>query len=340
MPDNSITFRDTDVQPLRIIFAGTPEFAASSLQSLIDHAADRNYQIVAAYTQPDRPSGRGQNLIPSPVKALAIEHDIPVYQPLNFKQEEDRNMLSALNADVMIVAAYGLILPKTVLDTPRLGCLNVHASLLPRWRGAAPIHRAVMAGDSETGITIMQMDVGLDTGDMLLKAHCQIEPNQTSGELHDKLAVLGGQALINALDQLDSGQLQSEVQDDQLACYASKLVKQEGEIDWTAEAVTLERKVLGLSPWPVAYTETSKGTMRIHGAHLIDEATVSKSAAGEIIQVTKDAVHIATGKGTLALTLIQFAGGKRLTVKDALNGKHSDLLQVGQTLTQGVSHDG
>lgn len=340
MPDNPTTIKETHSQPLRIIFAGTPEFAASSLQALIDHAADRNYQIVAAYTQPDRPSGRGQKRVPSPVKALALKHEIPVYQPLNFKQKEDRTILSDLNADLMIVAAYGLILPKAVLDTPRLGCLNVHASLLPRWRGAAPIHRAVMAGDTETGITIMQMDVGLDTGDMLLKAHCPIEPNQTSGELHDKLAVLGGQALINALDQLDAGKLQGEKQDDQLACYASKLVKQEGELDWSADATTLERKVLGLSPWPVAYTETSKGTMRIHGAHLIDDQATDQSVSGEIIKVTKDAVHVATGKGTLALTVIQFAGGKRLTVKDALNGKHSDLLQVGQIITQGASHDG
>ncbi|MFT2110458.1 methionyl-tRNA formyltransferase [Marinomonas sp. 2405UD68-3] len=334
----SNTVRQLETQSLRIIFAGTPEFAASSLQALLDNAASRNYDIVATYTQPDRPSGRGQKLVASPVKALAQNHNIPVYQPVNFKSEEDRNALAELNADLMIVAAYGLILPKAVLETPRLGCINVHASLLPRWRGAAPIHRAVIEGDAETGITIMQMDVGLDTGDMLFKARCSIAESQTSGELHDQLAVLGGESLINALDQLDAGQLSGEKQDDADACYASKLVKQEGQMDWSFDANTLARKVLGLSPWPVAYTETSKGTMRIHSAHCVDG--VSSSPEGEIIAVTNDAIHVSTGKGILALTVIQFSGGKRLTVKDALNGKYSDLLQVGQTISKGLSHDG
>ncbi len=335
----STTVRHSATQPLRIIFAGTPEFAASSLQSLIDHAVSRNYEIVAAYTQPDRPSGRGQKLVASPVKALAQEHNIPVYQPLNFKLEEDRSVLAELNADIMIVAAYGLILPKTVLDTPKLGCINVHASLLPRWRGAAPIHRAVIEGDTETGITIMQMDVGLDTGDMLFKSHCPISENQTSGELHDQLATLGGESLIHALDQLlDAGTLTGEKQNDVDACYASKLIKQEGELDWSLDANTLVRKVLGLSPWPVAYTETTKGTMRIHGAHSV--SGVTNASIGEIIEVTKQEIHVATGKGIIALTMIQFSGGKKLAVKDALNGKHSDLLQVGQIIGKGLSHDG
>lgn len=338
MSASSLTIREASHQPLRIIFAGTPEFAAASLQALLDKASSRNYQIIAVYTQPDRPAGRGQKLVASPVKTLAAEHDIPVFQPINFRQDEDQNTLSELNADLMIVAAYGLILPKTVLDMPKLGCINVHASLLPRWRGAAPIHRAVIEGDTETGITIMQMDVGLDTGDMLFKASCPISKTQTSGELHDQLAILGGETLINALDQMDTGTLTREKQDDQYACYASKLVKQEGELDWNAEASALVRKVLGLSPWPVAYTETSKGTMRIHGAYLVDDHTTS--TAGEITEVTKDAIHVATGKGTVALTVIQFAGGKRLTIKDALNGKHSDLLQVGQIISKGISHVG
>ena len=214
-------------QPLKIIFAGTPEFAAESLKALLQGPDE----VIAVYTQPDRKAGRGQKLKPSPVKEVALAADIPVFQPLNFKEEQDRQVLADLNADLMVVAAYGLILPKSVLDTPRLGCINVHASILPRWRGAAPIHRALLAGDKETGITIMQMDVGLDTGDMLSKAFTDIEDTDTSASLHDKLAIQGGEILLSTIEQLKAGSISPEPQDDEQANYAHKLTKEEGKID-------------------------------------------------------------------------------------------------------------
>lgn len=320
--------------PLRIVFAGTPEFAAASLQAILDSKLENQYKIVGVYTQPDRPAGRGQKLVQSPVKQLAMANDIPVYQPLNFKQDEDKAQLAALDADMMIVAAYGIILPKVVLDTPKFGCINVHASLLPRWRGAAPIHRSLMAGDSETGITIMQMDVGLDTGDMLLKAHCDIKPTDTSETLHDRLAVLGGKALIDALEKFKAGTLVPEQQDENLTCYAAKLTKQEGEINWATSAELIERQVRGLSPWPVAYTNSLAGVMKIHAAQI---ASVSDEAStpGDIIAVGKEGkegIIVATEQGSLLITEIQFSGGKRMKVQDALNGKHKATFEIGQRL--------
>lgn len=317
--------------PLRIIFAGTPDFAAASLQALLDSKEANHYDIVGVYTQPDRPAGRGQKLLASAVKQLAIAHNIPVYQPVNFKADEDKAQLAALDADLMIVAAYGIILPKAVLDTPKLGCINVHGSILPRWRGAAPIHRAVMAGDGETGITIMQMDVGLDTGDMLLKAYCDIKMTDTSGSLHDKLAVLGGKALIEALEKLKAGELTPEKQDDSLSCYAAKLTKQEGKINWDQDAKWIERQIRGLSPWPVAYTESSQGVMKIHAAEHADVSSET-SSPGDILVVSKEGIIVATGNGTVRITEVQFAGGKRMTIQDALNGKHKDAIQIGQCL--------
>jgi methionyl-tRNA formyltransferase len=321
--------------PLRIVFAGTPEFAAASLQALLtrmkDSNADKQYEIVGVYTQPDRPAGRGQKLVQSPVKQLAIANDIPVYQPLNFKQDEDKAQLAALEADLMIVAAYGIILPKVVLDTPKLGCINVHASLLPRWRGAAPIHRSLIAGDDETGITIMQMDVGLDTGDMLLKAYCDIKPTDTSETLHDRLAILGGSTLIEALEKFKAGTLVPEQQDESLTCYAAKLTKQEGDVNWASSAELIERQIRGLSPWPVAYTNSLAGVMKIHAAHI---ASVSDEAStpGDILVVSKEGIIVATGQGSILITEIQFAGGKRMKVQDALNGKHKAALEIGQRL--------
>ncbi|MEO9654125.1 methionyl-tRNA formyltransferase [Marinomonas sp.] len=319
--------------PLRIIFAGTPEFAAASLQALIDTKEQNNYDIVAVYTQPDRPSGRGQKLIYSPVKQLALEHDIEVYQPLNFKNEEDKAQLAAHQADLMIVAAYGIILPKAVLETPKLGCINVHASILPRWRGAAPINRAIIAGDSETGITIMQMDVGLDTGDMLLKATCEIGPRDVFSSLHDRLATLGGEALIDALEQLKENKLTPEKQEEVLTCYAAKLTKQEGDIDWHNNAELIERQIRGLSPWPSAFTHTSNGVMKIHAAEP-GEQTSDTAKAGEIIEATKKGLVVATGKGSVLITEVQFSGGKRMKVQDALNGKNKLALIPGLTFTQ------
>lgn len=316
--------------PLRIVFAGTPDFAAASLTALIEYVVSSGDQVVGVYTQPDRPAGRGQKLVASPVKQLAVEHGIPVYQPVNFKEESDRQLLAELNPDIMIVAAYGLILPKAVLTIPQLGCINVHASLLPRWRGAAPIHRALIAGDSETGITIMQMDEGLDTGDMLLKASCPIEASDTSSTLHDRLALLGGETLVQALEALKSNPLSAEKQNDEFACYAAKLVKQEGELEWTLTAEELARKVRGLSPWPVAYTRAHEGVIRIHEADVILGETYP--TPGKIVAVEKQGISVATGQGILRITALQFPGGKRMSVQDALNGKYRDAFKPGQIL--------
>ncbi|MGB0465922.1 MAG: methionyl-tRNA formyltransferase [Pontibacterium sp.] len=310
--------------PLRIIFAGTPDFAATSLQALLDS----EHEVIAVYTQPDRPSGRGRKLTPGPVKKQASDHDIPVYQPLSLKAEAEQTELAALNADIMVVVAYGLLLPKAVLDIPRLGCINVHGSLLPRWRGAAPIHRALLAGDSLTGITIMQMDVGLDTGDMLYKAECPILPDDSSGTLHDRLAVIGAESLICSLAEISEGKIQPEPQDDSQANYAHKLEKQEGAINWSAPAEQISRQVRGLSPWPVAYCLLDGKTLRIWGAEADSEGS---AAPGTILEVTKKTIRVACGQGSLRLTKIQLPGGKPLDCAAVLNAKR-DLFPLGKQL--------
>ncbi|MBR9827081.1 MAG: methionyl-tRNA formyltransferase [Oceanospirillales bacterium] len=299
--------------PLRIVFAGTPDFAAECLAAVLQ----TEHQVVAVYTQPDRPSGRGRKLHPGPVKTLALEHDLPVYQPLSLKDAEQQQILAELNADLMIVVAYGLLLPQAVLDIPRLGCINVHASLLPRWRGAAPIHRALLAGDTETGITIMQMDAGLDTGAMLSKATCAIDDNDTSGTLHDRLAVLGAELLVNTLAPLAAGTLAPEPQDDQLANYAHKLDKQEGLIDWTLPAAEILRRIRGFNPWPVCFTRLGDDNLRIWSAEPDQQG--SDAAAGTILAADGQGIHVACGQGTLRLTQLQLPGGKAQPVKTLLN---------------------
>lgn len=302
--------------PLRIIFAGTPDFAASSLEALINS----EHQVVAVYTQPDRPAGRGRKLKASPVKTLAIENNIPVFQPQSLKGNAEQVELAALNADLMVVVAYGLLLPKTVLETPKLGCINVHASLLPRWRGAAPIHRSLLAGDSETGITIMQMDEGLDTGDMLYKVKCAIQLDDTSGSLHDRLAELGASALISTLDLIQSKQLHPIKQNNTDACYAHKLAKQEGRINWSDCAELIDRQIRGLSPWPMAFTSLGSDTIRILGA--TPSNGTSKEQPGTIIDARKDAFVMACGNGTtLLITRLQLPGGKPLASRDVLNSR-------------------
>ncbi|GAB2578440.1 methionyl-tRNA formyltransferase [Nitrincola alkalisediminis] len=308
--------------PLRIIFAGTPEFAATSLASLLKTSHD----IVAVYTQPDRPAGRGRKLTASPVKQLALEHNLPVIQPLSLKTESAQAELADFNADLMIVVAYGLILPKIVLDTPRFGCINVHASLLPRWRGAAPIHRALLAGDQETGITIMQMDVGLDTGNMLCKSTTPIYDTDTSQSLHDRLAALGAETLLQSLDQLAEGSWIGEVQDEALACYAEKLQKEEGRLDWTQSAVHLARHVRGLNPWPVAWCQLDDQILRVWDAQAID-TYAPHAEPGTLVAITKEQLIIAAGEGALALNTIQLPGHKAQPVSALLNGKHPFLLQ-------------
>lgn len=311
---------------LRILFAGTPDFAASSLQALLDAGHD----VIGVYTQPDRPAGRGRKLTPSPVKKVALEHELPVYQPLNFKQEEDRQTLADLNADLMIVVAYGLLLPKAVLEAPRLGCINVHASLLPRWRGAAPIHRALLAGDSETGVTIMQMDEGLDTGAMLLKKSCPITATETSGELHDKLAQIGAEALLESLPGIADQSIHHEVQDGSAANYAHKLEKAEGEIDWQRSAAEIAIQIRGLSPWPVAYSSLNGSPLRIWYAEATDQ-NCKGAAAGTIIRTDKKAIYVACGDNALKLLKIQLPGSKAMECSAVLNAKR-DLFADGNQL--------
>ena len=300
---------------LNIVFAGTPEFAAHHLQTLIDS----EHNVIAVYSQPDRPAGRGRKLVASPVKALALEHDIPVYQPLNFKSDEAVQELASLNADLMVVVAYGLILPQVVLDTPRLGCINVHASLLPRWRGAAPIHRSLLAGDEITGVTIMQMDKGLDTGDMLVKAECDILPTDTSEILHDRLISIGSPALLEACAQLESGSAYPTKQDDSQATYAHKLEKSEGLIDWSETADAIDRKIRGLTPWPGAYTQWQGDNIRIHKA----KAQLYSGALppGSLASMSKQGIEVATGEGSLLVTTLQMPGKKAMSAADVLNAR-------------------
>ncbi len=299
--------------PLRIIFAGTPDFAAESLAAVLN----TKHQVVAVYTQPDRPAGRGRKLRPSPVKALALEHDLPVYQPLSLKDAEQQQILAELNADLMIVVAYGLLLPQAVLDTPRLGCINVHASLLPRWRGAAPIHRALLAGDATTGITIMQMDAGLDTGNMLSKVECAIEASDTSGTLHDRLAVLGAELLVETLAPLAAGTLTPESQNNNLATYAHKLEKQEGQIDWTLPAEEVVRRVRGFNPWPVCFTRLGDDNLRVWSAEMDSQPAAAE--AGTIVTADAEGIRVACGQGCVRLTQLQLPGGKAQPVKTLLN---------------------
>ncbi|MDE1463818.1 methionyl-tRNA formyltransferase [Spartinivicinus poritis] len=306
-------------KPLRIVFAGTPEFAAIHLQTLLDS----QHQVIAAYTQPDRPSGRGRKLTPSPVKVLTEAHQIPVFQPTSLKSEEAQEELASLNPDVMVVVAYGLLLPKAILETPRFGCINVHASLLPKWRGAAPIQRAIAAGDNTTGVTIMQMDVGLDTGDMLMISECDISDQETGGSLHDKLAEIGSPALLNTLQQIADGQLQPQVQDHDNASYAHKLSKQEAHIDWQQSAAELDCLVRAFNPWPVAFTELDGQRIRIWEAKPLATSSVNSSdqAPGTIISANKEGLNIACGKGSLCITKLQLPNSKSMSVQELLNSR-------------------
>ena len=306
------------IEKLKVIFAGTPDFAAAALQKIID----AQYEIVVVYTQPDRPAGRGRKLKPSPVKALALEHSIPVEQPVNFKEEGSVETLKRYQADLMIVAAYGLLLPPSVLEAPKHGCLNIHASLLPRWRGAAPIQRAILEGDSETGITIMQMNEGLDTGDMLLKVTTPISETDTGGSLHDRLAELGGDAIVDALELLECDQLKPEPQDDGQANYAKKLSKAESWIDWQQSAIEIDRQIRAFFPWPGSQTQLDDKIIRIHKAVIIDQSTTGNP--GDVLAYTRDGVDVQCGKGRLRLVHCQLPGSRAMSVTDLHNG-HPDL---------------
>jgi len=287
---------------MKIIFAGTPQFAASALAALF-----KEHQVVAVLTQPDRPAGRGMQLGVSAVKQLALQYGLPVLQPATLKTAEVQSEIAALGADVMVVAAYGLILPKAVLQLPRYGCLNIHASLLPRWRGAAPIQRAILAGDKETGITIMQMDEGLDTGDMLLQHSCPIEKNDTAQTLHDKLAELGASSLMEALCLLQEHRLMPVKQDDVAATYAAKLLKNEGRIDWHQDARQIERAVRAFNPFPVCHAELHGVTIKVWQASLCAD---QQGEPGEVLAVDKHGISVACGKEALCLEVLQRPGGK------------------------------
>ncbi len=299
---------------LKIIFAGTPDFAARHLQALL-HS---NHQIVAVYTQPDRPAGRGKKLQASAVKELAQTAGVEVQQPVSLKTAEAQATLAAYEADVMIVVAYGLLLPAAVLALPRFGCINVHASLLPRWRGAAPIQRAIEAGDAETGITLMQMDVGLDTGDMLSVHRCPILPRDTAADLHDRLADLGPPALLQLLEQLQEGTLVATQQDDALATYAHKLSKEEARIDWSQPAEVIDRRIRAFNPFPVAFTTLAGESLRLYAAEPIQQA--HSAAPGTLLHADKALVVACGEHSALSLLQVQLPGKKAVKVKDLLNG--------------------
>lgn len=312
---------------LKIIFAGTPAFAASSLQALLNTKLNAEHDVLAVYTQPDRPAGRGRKLTASPVKALAQAHDLPVLQPASLRDEQAQQILTDWQADVLVVVAYGLILPEPVLVAPRLGCINVHASLLPRWRGAAPIQRAILAGDKQTGVTIMQMDVGLDTGDMLHKVVCPIENTDTAESLHDKLAVLGATALCDTLKLLADGSAVPEKQNNADANYAEKLQKAEAEIDWAQSAQVLSRTVRAFNPWPVAFTRVDDKNLRIWSAEAMDGS--SDATPGTVLTESREGIDVATGDGVLRIHQLQLPGGKALDAGQFLNAHRLLGVQLG-----------
>ncbi|EEX35263.1 MULTISPECIES: methionyl-tRNA formyltransferase [Vibrio] len=313
-------------KPLKIVFAGTPDFAARHLAALLSS----EHEVIAVYTQPDRPAGRGKKLTASPVKNIALEHDIPVYQPENFKSDDAKQELADLNADLMVVVAYGLLLPQAVLDTPKLGCINVHGSILPRWRGAAPIQRSIWAGDQETGVTIMQMDIGLDTGDMLKIATLPIEATDTSASMYEKLAGLGPQALVECLADIADGKASPEKQDDELANYAKKLSKEEARINWNDDAEHIERCVRAFNPWPMSHFEAADNSIKVWQSR-VDVQTTTE-APGTILQADKTGIYIATGKHVLVLEQLQVPGKKAMPVQDILNSRAS-WFEVGTQLT-------
>jgi methionyl-tRNA formyltransferase len=300
---------------MRIVFAGTPDFAVPSLRA----AAQRN-EVVAAYTQPDRPAGRGRELTPSPVKREALLRGIDVVQPENFKSAVSKDALRALKPDLMIVVAYGLILPQSVLDIPTYGCWNVHASLLPRWRGAAPIQRAVEAGDTQSGVCLMQMEKGLDTGPVLLSQALEIGADETGGQLHDRLAALGAQVLADGLGLLRAGiRPVPKAQPEIGVTYANKLDKAEAKLDWSQPAVVLANQVRAFNPWPMAEAVVAGERLRLHGAVAVDEA--HNVAPGTLLRAARDGLDVACGEGVLRIRVLQREGGKAITAADYLNGR-------------------
>jgi methionyl-tRNA formyltransferase len=301
---------------LRVAFAGTPEFALPALAALI-----ARHEVVGVLTQPDRPAGRGQKLRSSPVKAAALAAQLPVSQPPSLKNETGRAQLTAWNPDVLVVVAYGLILPAEVLRAPRLGCVNIHASLLPRWRGAAPIQRAILAGDSESGVSIIHMDAGLDAGPVLLQRHCAISREHTGGRLHEELSVLGAEALLTALEGLERGSLTGAPQAKEGVTYAAKINKAESRIDWRGDAEGIDRQIRALNPWPVAQTTLEGEQLRIFVARAESASYEALNASkrddpGMIVSVQDDFMRVACGTGSIAITQVQRPGRRPVSVRD------------------------
>lgn len=303
---------------MNIVFAGTPAFTLPCLDAL----AESTHELKAVYTQPDRPAGRGRHLQASAVKMWAENHQIPVRQPPNFKQEEAITALAAFKPDVLVVIAYGLILPQAVLDLPRFGCINVHASLLPRWRGASPIQQSILKGDTDTGITIMQMDVGLDTGAMLSQVHCAIGCDNATA-LHDRLARLAVAPLLATLDAFASGTVQRKSQDNTQATYAPKITKEDAAIDWQKSAIEIDRQIRAFNPWPIAYTTVNDTTLRVYKAQVVSHAHAKKP--GTLLSIDKAGLLVATGDDAILIEQIQFPGGKSMSVADWLHAGRNQL---------------
>ena len=302
---------------MRVVFMGTPDFAGPCLEALIRSG----HEVIAAVTQPDKPKGRSGQLAHPPVKETALAHNIPVYQPRRVREEEFQNTLRELAPDVAVVVAFGQILPQSVLDTPKYGCINVHASLLPKYRGAAPIQWAVIDGEEKSGVTTMQMDAGLDTGDMLVVKELKLDPKETGGSLFDKLSALGAEALLETLEQIEAGTLQPVKQGETTTAYASMLDKKMGQIDFSWSAERIERLIRGLNPWPSAYTYLNGKTLKVWDADVITEAGQQQvNTPGSILEVRKDTFLVACGEGALAIKELQLEGKKRMSAEDFLRG--------------------
>lgn len=304
---------------MKIIFMGTPEFAVPAIDSLIE----AGHEIAAVFSQPDKPKGRGYTLTPPPVKVKALEHDIPVYQPVTMKDGEALKIFEEIGPDVAVVIAYGKILPKEILDAPKYGCINVHASLLPKYRGAAPIQWSVIDGESKTGVTAMQMDVGLDTGDMLMKCETDISPDETAGELHDRLSEMGAGLIVDTLAALEKGELQPQKQDDSQSCYAKMLTKELCAVDWSKDAQAIHNQIRGLSPWPVAIAVLEGKKLKIHRSALSDMKNDS-AKCGEVISTNPLTVKCGSGSA-IELLEIQAEGKKRMKSEDYLRGHKIEL---------------
>lgn len=307
----------------KIIYAGTPEFAVPALHALLQS----EHRVVAVYTQPDRPAGRGRKLQASPVKTHALEHGLEVYQPENFDSAQDIDALAALQADLMVVAAYGLLLPPAVLAAPRLGCINIHASLLPRWRGASPIQQAILAGDRDSGVTLMKMARGLDSGDMIARRSIEIEPQWSAGDLHDKLAPLGAELLMATMADIETALQHAQVQDESLVTYAPRLVKQQAEVDWDKSLDLLIREIRAFNPWPVSYTTLEGQNLRLWRAQA--GRLVTAGLPGEVVAHESDGIYVRCGDGIVQVTELQFAGRNRCDAAQALNARNLNGCRLG-----------